>query len=749
MGTQWLRDVGRDDVAVAGGKGANLGEMIRLGMPVPTGFVVTAPAYAEQVARWDLLERLAPLVGREAWEEASHTAEELLLAHPMEEALAGSILTAYREMGSPAVAVRSSATAEDLAEASFAGQQESFLNVQGEAELLRAVRRCWASLWSPRALHYRHQRSIEHATVSIAVVVQEMVPAEAAGVLFTVDPVAQRADRMLVEAAHGLGEAVVSGQVTGEVCRIERERLTVVEREGGQGVLTDAQLAELGGLALKLEAHYGCPQDVEFALAGGQIYLLQTRPITTLTAQPEELPPPPRLTAFQQRMIPIAEERYPSAPKPLDNLLFARVVGAGVYALKAGHFRFDPAEEADLRNRIWHQTYLIPNPKPTLRALLGLLGRTRRTLDFDWQGWWSGEPVRRLLEVTAPVDPASLDDRAVIERTEAVVGVWNWMLNERFVASGTIFIEGLLEKIVARAVGSQQATILVGELLGGIETRTTETNSALWELSREARKEPAVLAAVREGRLERLRESEAGRAFLVQFDRFLQEYGHREGSCWYLSTPCWRQDPAQVWRMLSGLVSAEQRAEGKVEWEKARDLVAGRLRWPLRGLFLYLVDRLRKHREFRENSHFDLTRPLPVLQELAEECGRRLVDRGILSQRNDLFYLTWDEVKAWLTGRAPGPREARELVARRRATYQVVNGRWQASFFRPAAAGSELKGIGASPGVVRARARIIRDESQFHRMQPGEVMVCRYTNPAWTPLFVSAAAVVTETGGAG
>lgn len=256
-------------------------------------------------------------------------------------------------------------------------------------------------------------------------------------------------------------------------------------------------------------------------------------------------------------------------------------------------------------------------------------------LDRDWQGWWQGEPMRRLLAVLVPVDEQALSDQALIDRTERIVATWEELLNERFRASGTMLLESWLERLVGLAAGRKRATLLTAELLAGIETRTTEVNEALWALSREARRSTEVLAAVREGRPERLEASEAGRAFLGQMQRFLKAYGHREGACWYISLPSWRRDPSQVWRMLRSLVEAEQPAEGRVEWEKVRDMVAHRLRWlpPLRHLFLYLVDRLRKMRKFREDSHFDLTLPLPALQDLAGECGR--------GWRSGACYLGW------------------------------------------------------------------------------------------------------------
>jgi phosphoenolpyruvate synthase/pyruvate phosphate dikinase len=298
-----LSELGRADLSTAGGKGANLGEMRCLGLPVPPGFVVSTRAYAEQARRWGLAERLSAHLAANEDKAAASEAAELFRSGVLLPDIESAIREAHRRLGAGRVAVRSSATAEDLVDASFAGQQETYLDVAGEDEVIASIRSCWASLFSPRALHYRRAKGISHLSVEIAVVVQQMVPAEAAGVLFTVDPVQQRSDWMLLSAAPGLGEAIVAGHRRGDTYRIRREphggigrpagspapqsALAIVDRDlesPGRSVLSDAELLELARLGLSLEAHFGCPQDVEFAVAAGRVFLLQSRPITTLGA---------------------------------------------------------------------------------------------------------------------------------------------------------------------------------------------------------------------------------------------------------------------------------------------------------------------------------------------------------------------------------------------------------------------------------------------------------------------------------
>ena len=307
-----LAVLGPDRIADAGGKAVNLGVMIAAGLPTPPGFCVPTGAYRAVVAdRLDeLFERLA--AGGPDLAAVTEHARELVRDAPVPDDLRRDILASYHGLGNDvAVAVRSSATAEDLAYASFAGQQDSYLNMVGDDAVLDAVRRCWASLWTERAVSYRNANGIDHRDVALAVVVQRMVDATIAGVMFTANPVTGARHETVIDASPGLGEAVVSGAVnpdhfvvdsrSGTVVarRAGDKRVAVVSRPGGgtdrvvrdagdaEPCLNDAQLGELTRLGARVQEHYGAPQDTEWALdADGRFWLTQARPITTLYPQP-------------------------------------------------------------------------------------------------------------------------------------------------------------------------------------------------------------------------------------------------------------------------------------------------------------------------------------------------------------------------------------------------------------------------------------------------------------------------------
>ncbi len=323
MGVLWLDEVDKDDVPIVGGKAANLGELIRVGIPVPEGFVVDGKTFMDFLESSGLKEKIIEILNSinvedtKQLEEASKKIREMIESTPMPKEVEEEIKQAYRKLCEESgeevfVAVRSSATAEDLPGASFAGQQETYLNVRGEDEVVEKVKKCWSSLYTPRAIYYRVQKGFRHEDVSIAVVVQKMVNSEKSGVMFTSHPVT--GDKIaIIEAVWGLGEAIVSGMVTPDhyeydrvqrkivVVKIAEKKVMLTRGEDGKTVkveldeekakarvLSDEEIEELVKLGEIIEDHYGTPQDVEWAIEKGKIYIVQSRPITTIREEKKE-----------------------------------------------------------------------------------------------------------------------------------------------------------------------------------------------------------------------------------------------------------------------------------------------------------------------------------------------------------------------------------------------------------------------------------------------------------------------------
>jgi len=318
----WFNEVTKKDIPLVGGKGANLGEMTNANIPVPPGFIVTADAYFDFLRQTKLTDKirelLEPLDVNDS-KQLQHTAaqvRQIISNAAMPPEIATEIREAYVKMGKGLIAVRSSATAEDLPEASFAGQQRTFLNIEGEDEAIAAVQGCWASLFEARAIFYREQHGFDHFKVGIAVPVQKMVQSEASGVIFTVEPTTSDKSKITIEAVLGLGETIVSGDVTPDHYIVSKDELKIIKREikrqewklirneGGKGeeanikvVLTPEEQAQqkisdddiitLAEIGKRLDDHYQFPQDIEWAKENGEIFIVQTRPVTTIKEMAE------------------------------------------------------------------------------------------------------------------------------------------------------------------------------------------------------------------------------------------------------------------------------------------------------------------------------------------------------------------------------------------------------------------------------------------------------------------------------
>jgi pyruvate,water dikinase len=306
--------ISRQDVPIAGGKGANLGDMVQAGLPVPPGFVITAAAYRKMLEGSGLADTISGILGpvdrenNQALMDVEAEIRALFDKQAVDADLHAEILENYHMLGDTMpVAVRSSATAEDLAGASFAGQQNTYLNVYGDDELIRVVLNCWSSLFTCQAIYYRYHNGFDDAKVSMAVVVQKMVSADKAGVIFTVDPVSRNPYQMVIEGVYGLGEGIVSGSITPDHFKVDRETLEIrfkyiapkvvmITKDSGCGcvevpvpddlkarpVLNEQELELLVNMANRVEEHFGSPQDIEWGAENNDFYLLQSRPITTL-----------------------------------------------------------------------------------------------------------------------------------------------------------------------------------------------------------------------------------------------------------------------------------------------------------------------------------------------------------------------------------------------------------------------------------------------------------------------------------
>ena len=790
-----LSHFGRADLAIAGGKGANLGELAQAGFDVPPGFIITTAVYDLLLQTNGLQTQMSDVLASLNADDSASVADisqrirDLLQHASIPRRIADEVIDAYRQLGESAVAVRSSATAEDLPDAAFAGQQETFLNVVGEQALLDAVRGCWESLWSERALLYRARQNVDQNTVKLAVVVQQMVPADVAGVMFTANPVSGERNELVIDASPGLGEAVVGGMVTPDHFvvdksskRVKEQRLgrreVIVRAKAGGGTeqisptsevtksaaLPSQTIRRLSELGILIERHFDSPQDIEWAWINdktktGKLFILQARPMTAL-------PEPLKVNGLMRGILPMLVEMWPARPYPLDLTTFTgaveRAIGnflvtmIGESAPDPGKMlleedgvvvRFEPPElhlSASILYRpwiaFWQARHYDPSHWEADPLLAEFIAKARELEKRDLQPLTWSQIIETLHESLA------LIPRAMV-------------LRERYLPNAVLGLGGLW-LLLKLARHSDR----FGTLISGIKTKTTETNQALEDLAKQIRTDPVLqdLFAHHESRelKSALEASKEGKAFLEGVEAFLDQFGHRETAL-TISQPAWKDQPEIVLGILKTLAETEPHQSNSYEaWQRTRDeLLAGSILGTrfLRNVFLRSLTNARALFQIREDTHFYATLLQPVIRRVCLELGERLVEVGGLSDVSDVFHLRLEELESLDEPWPPYDEtleRIRALVKLRKAKREslakkpMVDPRLLAVTSQ-ARAGEDvlLNGSSGSPGIASGPARIVHNVSEFGKLRAGDVLVAPATNPSWTPLFQRAVAVVVDTGG--
>jgi rifampicin phosphotransferase len=762
------------DPTSAGGKAARLVELLRAGFDVPDGVVIPA-AVADRICRPG---------GEDAMRDALDRVIEALGEGPL--------------------AVRSSAVAEDLEGASFAGQYETHLDVRGRDAIERAIRDCRASVGSGRVAAYAGQQGRAHdGEAPIAVLVQGMVPADAAGVAFTADPVSGSRERVLVSAVRGLGERLVSGAASPDEWALEGDRAT--PRAQPERAIDEAQAREVAALARRVEAHYGSPQDIEWAIAGGRLYLLQARPITALgdaadagvevpVVAPAEGFWEREETHFPQPLSPMMRTTYLADQWDMTSKVFndfglllegieQREIGGWVYTRAIPFGGKDDKPPPDFVFKIL--TWVIPSLR---RRLQTCVRAVREGLAWDhlvrWEKEWRPAIIGENNELRA-VDLPSLDDAALVAHL--------WRVRRHVVGAGTVHFD--VSAPWSLAVG--ELALGLAERLGWDDGQVIALLSGTSEMSSEpARRlaEVAALASSRDPVRELLRD--AARRDMAElrrvdpevadaFDRYIDEFGCR-ALRYEIINPTLEESPSLMLRLLADQVesgydpkhrAAALAAERQASADAARAALAGRtddLAWFERAL----EAAIRAYPVREENEFHTVSMPFALLRYGVLELGRRLAERGVIDTRDDVMFVEWEEALAaledgrsrselverrkrertWVLGN-PGPQSYGDppgpppslapLPPEARFATEVLFWEMERQFPPPLTDHEDgvLRGIAAAAGSYTGPARIVADESQFEKVQPGDVLVCPITSPVWSVLFASIGALVTESGG--
>jgi pyruvate,water dikinase len=800
-----LAQLSAADLPSVGGKAANLGELIRAGFDVPTGFCLTTEAYRHAV-RTTVVE--------DGTLTDAAAARAAVIAAPIPAEVESAVRAAYAALGAGPVAVRSSATAEDLPGASFAGQQDTYLDVTGIDEVLDAVQRCWASLWTDRAVSYRAAHDIDGAGVALAVVVQTMVDAEAAGVLFTADPVTGRRRQAVLDAARGLGESVVSGSVDPDHFVIDTVSGRILDRRRGSGEavsVTDAQVVALAALGARVERAFDAPQDIEWAIDGdGKLWLTQSRPITTLYPVPvRDAPKPPdEVRAFF--CVSLAQGLH----RPITPMGIAafRVIGAGFLDLigrrparivdgpgglavggdrlfadatpivrsAAGRAIFPRALDVMEARSAVVLRGLFDDPRFAvlpgsrrrfLRAFLHLAARIRAPFVIAQALADPRAAQRRVRRLEAEVRAFDAPSGTIEDRVDGVVDLifraMPYAPRSLPGAAAGFAMLGLAQRLLAPAVRPGDIQTV---LRSAPDNVTTQMDLDLWDLAVRARTDPdaAVALETRSARdlADGFLDGELPPALQRAMSAFLDRYGHRAVAEIDLGMPRWADDPAHLFGVLSGYLRlgaeadtpAQHFADGAAEATAMIETLYRRARPQRRIRARIARGFLRRARALvgmREMPKYLVILALRQARETMLGVGRELATAGSLADPQDVFFLDFEETKRVAAG-----EDLRAVIRERRGRYDAELQRRhvprvllsdgtepEAVGTAAAAAEGALRGTPASAGTVTAIARVILDPVGAE-LQPGEILVAPSTDPGWTPLFLTAGGLVMEMGGA-
>jgi len=683
-----------------GGKGAALSEMVRAALPVPGGFHVTTAAYRAFIDQNDLgapilaaLEAADPAKPA-SLETASRTIEELFLRGQIPAEVAGAVANAYGSLSGtdPVVAVRSSATAEDLPEASFAGQQETYLNIEGAGAVLEAVKRCWASLWTARAIGYRAQRDIGIEGLNLAVVVQRLVPAEAAGILFTANPVNGRRSEAVINAAWGLGEAVVGGEVTPDTYTVDKETGEVIQRdvaekgvmtvrvEGGTEtqpvpedlrtapVLSDAQASDLVRLGVQIEDLFGDPRDIEWALADGTFAVVQARPITALpepvAESPEEWPLPDPDGHYMRASI---IDFMPDPLTPLFASMALPAIGEGLSftmdEMIGGSLSIADNYLATIND------YAYMNAKFTAGdmwwALVRMVPKLPRLLSNAARHWEQVAHPRYAEEVAEweGGQPEAMGARELLtsasELTRAMGRYLTTLqIDTLGIASGTeMLFTTVYQKLIKREGDPPAPTYLLGADSLPIQAEKELYDFAQW--CREQDDLTAYLQRTSAGALaDRVNDEDVPRdvspevwhEWQTRFQAHLDQYGHSIYDLDF-AKPIPAHDPTPLMQTLQVFIRDPERNPHtrqqrlREQRQEAIEAVHERVGGLRRRVFDKTLNWARSYTALREDSIVEIGLAYPKLRRALLELGRRLVAGGAIAEPDDVFWLERAELE--------------------------------------------------------------------------------------------------------
>lgn len=776
-----FNEIKKEDVLTVGGKGANLGEMTSAKINVPSGFVITADAYRDflKVNGIDILIENGIKKSADDEKILLNEAEHFrgkIKSGKFPEQLENAIREKYFNLGNNTrVAVRSSATAEDLPDASFAGQQETYLNVQGIESVLNGVRNCYASLWGNRAVSYRFHQGYDQTSVSIAVVIQEMIESEKSGVLFTVNPVNKKENEMQINASFGLGESVVSGRVTADSYIIDKSGNIIEVNIGSKETqiiygdketvevsvnsdkrktraLNDREILELMKCGLEIEKHYGMPMDIEWAIKNDIVYILQARAITTLKNSKNDITGNDLIEKYikgkkikkdTQEVMSFLLEKMPFAHRVLDFDYLMAINDQKVNILSEGGIILprNPIIDDD-----GIQTF-SDDGKRIGKNIFKFFNILKNMKDFELC-YKKCKDFMNIYEVEIEeIKHLNFENMTLTECgnfLEESYVLLQKLAYDRF--KYALFPSVLNSKKFTKIIKKVNSNYSSFDFYWGLDNKTSVVTNDVYKMAREIRKNEALKKAIISG--DNFKELyKKYNDFKNISDEFMKDNGFKSDyNCYCLSAKTFLEDPDRLINILRPILNENSNESNDIkDFSKLMESVKeiyGRKYQDVEKQIRYF----RYFHVVREESQY----LWETLFYYVRKCVRRinfilLGDENIETGVANLFHKELLEV----IKRGNLNESDKEKTNRRNEKFPLAVKVWEASkllIFKTD--GDVLKGVSGSTGIAVGKVCLINSPKEFYKMKKGDILVCHLTDPEWTPLFKLASAVVADTGSA-
>lgn len=830
----FFNEINKGSRSLVGGKGANLGEMTQAKFPVPNGFCVSTEVYQSFIAANNLslfIAKKTKGVDITKIERAGSQIRKAIQRCEIPASLAAAVELALTQFDAESYfSIRSSATAEDLDFASFAGQQDSYLNIKGKENILEAIRNCWASLYTDRAILYRIQNNIEHSKVSMSVVVQKMLLSEASGIMFTADPLNGSRDIVSIEAGYGLGEALVSGIISPDIYKFQKstnriikkrvadkkfaiiplagggtKKLELDETKSKTQVLDDEQIRKLVQIGLDIEKHYGSPQDIEWCMEDKELYIVQSRAISSLYPLPSPLPEGDSLRVYIS-LNHLQMMTDPISPLGLD--IFRLVFRLGNESIKEYRPQIVTVAAgrmyADLSGLLKHKLarkilpVLLCNADNLMStALKGLVKRPRFAKDIDRKTkkapfikllykmpfavlsrlFWK-DTSRALADSDAYIDAYIAQTKALYATAKSDKEKMELIFQQSALIKYIIpnALPNILSAVVSMKILGKMEKKLLGteiysnEISKGLEGNiTTEMGLLVGDLADIARKSRAVLTELRRENYStlfaRLDKSDECADFNKAFELFLDKFGYRVAGEIDIAKEKWLDNPEPLVKSILAMV--DTMSEGQHRCDYAKTLAKAKLmaiefvekvrtqcgERQAKGIASF-VKLFRNCMPLREHHKYLMINIFGMSRKLIMEIAENFVAKKRIETKNDIFYLSFWEIDAALDTND----SFAEIVAKRKEDYahykkltppRVITSEGEeikAEYSMRDVPEGAILGMPVSSGIVEGIAKVVINPTGAV-IKKGEILVAPFTDPGWTTLFINASGLVTEVGG--